>query len=400
MRATHSDAMGPMERMMNASTIGGFSNSSRSTGDPAAGGQSLAPGSRRRRRNDTCRSISRARSSEQAAAPIDLSSGADAAGVDIPLAPVRARHVRGVVINGATGQVAQYAGLRVDQDRAGLMAGSIPDDSGIDPSGSFDLRLFPGTHTLVGTAGTGVGFMTIEVRDADLEGIQIVAMPSFNISGRIVADGPVNGADIGNMRISLLRDAGVGATSTPSYSLPRPDGSFVVDATPGDFRLNVAPLLNLAPRPPGPPNLRVPPSLQNAYVKSIRLGEVDVLNSGLRLQGAPAGQLEIVIGTTPGALEGRVVNDSQPAGPGITVVLLPDVRRRTDLHKTATTDPSGRFRIDRVPPGDYRVFAWQEIGDGAWQDPDFMQGQESRGTPVRIGDGATTTLQLTVIPQR
>ena len=58
--------------------------------------------------------------SEQAAAPIDLSSGADAAGVDIPLAPVRARHVRGVVINGATGQVAQYAGLKVDQDRAGL----------------------------------------------------------------------------------------------------------------------------------------------------------------------------------------------------------------------------------------------------------------------------------------
>ncbi len=340
--------------------------------------------------------------SEQTAAPIDLSSGADAAGVDIPLAPVRARHVRGVVINGATGQVAQYAGLRVDQNGAGLMARSIPDDGGIDPSGSFDLLLFPGTHTLVGTAGTGVGFTTVEVRDADLDGIQIVAMPSFNISGRIVADGPVNGADVGNMRISLLRDVGVGvgASSTPSYSLPRPDGSFVVEATPGDFRVNVAPLLNLTARPPGPPNFRVPQSLQNAYVKSIRLGDVDVLNGGLRLQGAPAGQLEIVIGTAPGAFEGRVVNESQPAGAGITVVLLPDVRRRTDLYKTATTDPSGRFRIDRVPPGDYRAFAWEEIGDGAWQDPDFMQGHESRGAAVRIDDGATTTLQLTVIPQR
>ena len=244
----------------------------------------------------------------------------------------------------------------------------------------------------MGTAGTGVGFMTIEVRDADLEGIQIVAMPSFNISGRIVADGPVNGADVGNLRISLLRDVGVGATSTPSYSLPRPDGSFVVEATPGDFRLNVAPLLNLAARPPGPPNFRVPPSLQNAYVKSIRLGDVDVLNGGLRLQGAPAGQLEIVIGTAPGALEGRVFNDSQTAGPGVTVVLLPDVRRRTDLYKTATTDPSGRFRIDRVPPGDYRAFAWQEISDGAWQDPDFMQGQEVQRDAGQVGrTDATTT---------
>src|SRR6185295_7294936 len=161
-----------------------------------------------------------------------------------------------------------------------------------------------------------VGFMTIEVRDADLEGIQIVAMPSFNISGRIVADGPVDGADVGNMRISLLRDGGVGATSTPSYSQPRPDGSFVVEATPGDFRLNVAPILNLAPRPPGPPNFPVPASLAHAYVKSIRLGEIDVLNSGLRLQGAPAGQLDVVIGTAPGAVDGTVFNDNQTAGPG------------------------------------------------------------------------------------
>ena len=238
--------------------------------------------------------------SEQAASPVDLSSGADAAGVDIPLTPVRARRVRGVVINGATGQVAQYAGLKVDQGNGpGAMAGTFPDDTAIDPNGSFDLLLFPGTHTLVGTAGTGVGFVTIEVRDADLEGIQIVAMPSFNISGRIVADGPVNSADLENIRISLLRDGGVGATSSPSYSHPRPDGSFVVEATPGDFRLNVAPILNLAARPPGPPNFQVPPSLQHAYVKSIRLGDVDVLNSGLRLQGAPAGQLEIVIGTAP-----------------------------------------------------------------------------------------------------
>jgi hypothetical protein len=125
-------------------------------------------------------------------------------------------------------------------------------------------------------------------------------------------------------------------------------------------------------------------------VKSIRLGDVDVLNGGLRLLGAPAGQLEIVIGTAPGALEGSVFNDSQTAGPGVSVVLLPDVRRRTDLYKTTTTDPSGRFRIDRVPPGDYRAFAWQEISEGAWLDPDFMQGQEARGTPVRVVEAGAT----------
>jgi hypothetical protein len=404
--ATHQSAKSPMERMMDGTGTfsgGGGSgqgfNTVRSTGDPAAAVQLFQQIEREGQREDRYVPIFFPGTiSEQAASPVDLSSGADAAGVDIPLSPVRARHVRGVVINGATGQVAQYAGLKVDQGNGpGSLPGTFPDDSAIDPNGSFDLLLFPGPHTLVGTAGTGVGFVTIEVRDADLEGIQIVAMPSFNIAGRIAADGPVNSEDVGNIRISLLRDGGVGATSSPSYSLPRPDGSFVVEATPGDFRLNVAPILNLAGRPPGPPNFQVPPSLQRAYVKSIRLGDADVLNSGLRLQGAPAGQLEIVIGTAPSVVEGSVFNDGQTAGPGVTVVLLPDVRRRTDLYKTTTTDPSGQFRIDRVPPGDYRAFAWQEIGDGAWQDPDFMQGQEARGTPVRVAEGSPTSIRLAAI---
>jgi hypothetical protein len=200
------------------------------------------------------------------------------------------------------------------------------------------------------------------------------------------------------MRISLIRDVGVGATSTPSYSLPRPDGSFVVEATPGDFRLNVAPILNLAARTPGPPNFRVPPSLQNAYVKSMRLDDADVLNSGLHLKGPVTAPLEIVIGTTPGVFEGSVSAGGQPAGPGIIVVLVPDVRRRTDLYKTTTTDPAGRFRMDRVPPGNYRAFAWQEVSDGAWQDPDFMQTHEARGVAVPISEGSTTNIQLTMIP--
>jgi hypothetical protein len=403
--ATHQSAKSPMERMMDSA--GSFSgggngqgfNMVRSTGDPAAAVQLFQQIEREGPSEDRYVPVFFPGTiNEQAASPVDLSAGTDAAGVDIPLTPVRARHVRGVVVNGATGQVAQYAGLKVDQGTLGGPGpGAFPDDSVIDPNGSFDLLLFPGPHTLVGTAGTGVGFVTIEVRDADLEGIQILAMPSFNISGRLVADGAVSSADLENVRISLLRDGGVGATSSPSYSLPRADGSFVVEATPGDFRLNIAPILNLATRAPGPPNIRVPPSLQGAYVKSIRLGDIDVLNGGLRLQGAPAGQLEVVIGTAPGAVEGSVFTDGQTAGPGVTVVLLPDVRRRTDLYKITATDPSGRFRIDRVPPGDYRMFAWQEISDGSWQDPEFMQAQEPRGTPVRVVEGRAASVALTEI---
>ena len=423
-RATHPDAQGPMERMMGASGFvsmffstarPGF-NVVRSTGDPAAASLPLTQPAETQPVERYMPVYFPGTIAEQAALVVDLSPGADAGGVDIPLAPVRARHVRGVVINGATGQLAQYAGLEVDGSDVGRAPppGFFARDAlKIDPEGSFDLTLFPGPHTLMGTAGTGVGYAFVDVGDADIEGVQIIAIPAVNIAGWIVVEGPLDqkapggsvpSADLEDLRISLRRDLPV--QSSPSlfappdnnvhYSLPRPDGSFVVEATPGDLQVSVAPLLNLTSRPNvNPP---VPASLQHAYVKSVRLGDVDVLNSGLRLQGSVAGSLEIVIGTATGVFEGGVSADGQPAGPGTTVVLMPDVRRRTDLYKTTTTDPAGRFHMENVPPGSYRAFAWQDVSDGAWHDPDFMPAHEARGATVAISEGRTTNIQLTVIP--
>jgi hypothetical protein len=417
--ATHPDAKGPAERMIEVIGVGIFSgdgarprfNLVRSTGDPAADGRpGFEPGLETQPQERYMPVYFPGTIAEQGASALDLSGGADAGGVDIALAPVRARRVRGVVINGATGQLAQYAGLSVDgRDirRADPLPGFAKDALRIDREGSFDLTLFPGPHTLMGTAGTGVGYAFVEVGDADVDGVQIIAIPAVNIAGRVVADGPLPSADLEDLRISLRRDLPVQTTPSPmrspdnnaDYSLPRPDGSFVVEATPGDLRVNIAPILNRASRVPGFPNLPVPASLQRVYVKSVRLGDVDVLNNGLHLEGPVAGTLEIVIGTTPGAFEGSVLSDGQPAASGVTVVLVPDVRRRTDLYKTGTTDSSGRFHLDGVAPGKYRAFAWQEITDGAWHDPEFMQAHEARGATVAIGEGATTETRLTVIPQ-
>jgi hypothetical protein len=413
--ATHPDAKGPAERMMDVMGVGFFSGGSagprfslvRSTGDAAADGRPASQLGLETQPGERYMPVYFPGTiAEQAALVVELSAGTDARSVDIPLAPVHARHVRGVVINGATGQLAQYAGLEVDGSDVGRAPppGFSRDALKIDPDGSFDLTLFPGPHTLMGTAGTGVGYAFVDVADADIEGVQIVAIPAVNIAGRIVADGPVPSADLGDLRISLRRDLPVQSSpslfarpdNTVTYSLPRPDGSFVVEAIPGDLQISIAPLLNLTSRPNvNPP---APASLQHAYVKSVRLGDIDVLNNGLRLQGPVAASLEIVIGTTNGAFGGTVLTGSLSAGPGVTVALLPDLRRRTDLYKTATTDPAGRFQIEHVPPGNYRAFAWQDVSDGAWYDPDFMSAHEARGATVPISEGSTTNLQLTVIP--
>jgi hypothetical protein len=63
-----------------------------------------------------------------------------------------------------------------------------------------------------------------------------------------------------------------------------------------------------------------------------------------------------------------------------------------------TTDLAGRYTIDRIAPGDYIVFSWEEVEEGAWMDTEFMKKYENRGKHIRINEGAGQTLNLTAIP--
>jgi hypothetical protein len=51
-----------------------------------------------------------------------------------------------------------------------------------------------------------------------------------------------------------------------------------------------------------------------------------------------------------------------------------------------------------VAAGTFTALAWEDVEDGAWQDPDFVRPFETRGSTVRIREGAEETIQLTVIP--
>jgi hypothetical protein len=39
------------------------------------------------------------------------------------------------------------------------------------------------------------------------------------------------------------------------------------------------------------------------------------------------------------------------------------------------------------------------VSDGAWQDPEFMRANENLGTPIRIAEGTTGAVRLTLIPR-
>ena len=330
---------------------------------------------------------------EQTASGIDLREAADFAGVNFVVAPVRARHVRGVVIDGITGKPAQYGNITLPKDLDALPTKEVEVDR---ETGTFDMLLFPGSHTLTASSASGEGYATFTLGDADIENLTIPTTPVFSIPGRIVVEGgPISGAALEALHLTLRREPPRGEPSTTAYDTPLPDGSFTLSASAGDFRINIAPILNVTSQRYAPPLWA---ALQNAYVKSIRLGNVDALNGTLHLDRPPSTPLEVVIATNPGALNGQVVRSGPGPVADIPVLLLPDIRRRNELYRTTTTDVSGRFHFDRVPPGDYKVFSWETVEDGAWYDAEFMRTNESRGMPVRIGEGRTETARIEVIP--
>jgi hypothetical protein len=182
------------------------------------------------------------------------------------------------------------------------------------------------------------------------------------------------------------------------YSTVLPNGSLTLTASRGDFRLNVSPLLNVPGAFPVPAR-QTPGTRSNLYVKSVRLGNADVLNGGLHFDDRPDAPLEIVIGTTPGSLDGVVINQNHQPVASVAVLLLPDLPRRgrMDLYRTVSSDANGRFSIEQVPPGDYVAFAWDGIDTGEWQNPEFVAQYEARGTRIRVRDDARTTVELTAL---
>ena len=82
------------------------------------------------------------------------------------------------------------------------------------------------------------------------------------------------------------------------------------------------------------------------------------------------------------------------------MALVPDTAHRgtRGLYKSATTDQYGRFDIKGIAPGDFKLFAWEDIDDGAYEDSEFLKRFEERGERASIRGRSHTSYQLKLIP--
>jgi hypothetical protein len=228
----------------------------------------------------------------------------------------------------------------------------------------------------------GKTYMTrqpVEVGDGDVEGITLSIVPGVAIRGHMTWEG----------KPSLEKDELI-VTPEP---IDTPFGYH------GPSRADANNVFSLKDMSEGPYRLQVEGQSKDCYVKEVRYGETSALKDGFVVTRGEAKSLEIVVSSRGARVQGTVLDvDGLPLA-GVSVALVPELARRDDfrLYKTANTDQYGHFELRGVPPGEYKVFSWEEVEADAWQDPEFLKPFEVEGERVNLNDDDQIKVKITAI---
>ncbi|MEE8201038.1 MAG: carboxypeptidase-like regulatory domain-containing protein [Candidatus Acidoferrales bacterium] len=319
------------------------------------------------------------------AVPVGVRAGEEVRAIDFTLVPSGAVRIRGRVFNAVIGRPGRGALVMLYPRESGVSRFAVRSRVYVDdPQGNFEISgVIPGSYNLQAfwsdSENQYVGRLPLEVGTLDIEGINIVISPGVRLSGRVRVEGNPQ---------SKLSDLSVGLESLEKGFIlnraeVRTDGSFVLpNVSVGDYRVK---LENMP---------------EDWYLKSARLDGQDVLERGIEITTGQAGSLELVLSSAAGRIDGPVLDADREPIPAAYVVLVPDRRRRdrTELYKITTTDQYGQFTLRGIAPGEYTLFAWEEIEVGAYYDPDLLRRYEKSGQSVRVREADHLSLQLELIP--
>jgi hypothetical protein len=320
---------------------------------------------------------------------IDLKPGDEFSGADLTVRPAEVLRVRGRVLNGVTGSPMKEMVTTIHALDPALGGDSdIGNFSGFARGdGTYQgTNLIPGRYVVVafGTAPFDHrqwgGIREIELTDSSLNGMDVRVFPGEDIQGEM---GMADGGRLPEraIRVALIPRIWLGGRLTGGEV--NADGSFLVgEATPGTYDVRV---------------MGLPP---NYYVKSARMGTLDVLENGIKIGGGgSSGALVVQLSAAAAQLDGTVTDSLGKAACGGDVVLIPEGTRRArdENYLSGPIDPSGHFAIHGIAAGDYRAFAWEDVRAVTYREPGVMEQIEGLGTRVHFDEGDKQTLKLQLI---
>jgi protocatechuate 3,4-dioxygenase beta subunit len=359
---------------------------------------------------------------------IDLQPGMDLPSVDLTLeAKPRTFKARGKIVDSRTSQspvrtsvfvVSQMPGLDPKADSFGSLDVSSLNYDG--KTGNFEIRdLLPGTYSIVaivtdmsvpgepGPAGQSSGLLPVNVTSSDIDDLTITVAPAGTIPGRVRIDGQLPAQMAIDRLLVRLVPAGTNVQTSLSGMMAKvlsqnPPGIVAADGTfrlsniiPGDYRLEF--YLPIGNGTGGPQYGTM--QAANVYIKDARMDGVDALNAPIHFSGSVNNGLEITLAFGRGRVEVTVTDARlQPVSSGRVVAVPERARFRVDLFRSLSTDENGRSAFPALPPGDYKIFAWESIEEYGWFDPDLLARSEGRAASVHVSASATQAVTVQITP--
>jgi hypothetical protein len=243
------------------------------------------------------------------------------------------------------------------------------------PPGEY--TLFPVVKDSEGQSYTAR--ISVDVAEEKVENLSAALSPPVEVRGRITVDGkaPPEGSTIGRVfltSIDGLPESLLAASGSAARVPADPKtGEFVIPhVTAGRYAVGFATALQPA----------------SAYVADIRHAGNSVFDVGITIGAEQPEPLEVAVRTEGLSLVGTVF-DPPLLNPisRATVVLVPAAnsrRKNFALYRTTTSLRDGTFSLYGIAPGEYKVFAWESVTAGAWENEDFLRRFEDRGTTVRL----------------
>jgi hypothetical protein len=207
--------------------------------------------------------------------------------------------------------------------------------------------------------------------------VTIPLEPGIDLAGSFTIEG-LGARQHPDTYVTLVPGDGLPWRGGPLRATVNKDGTFrVTNVPPGVWDIDPGPI------PPG------------GYLKSMRLGDQDVLTEEMVITSETGAPLRIVVSTQGATVEGSVTNFRRAV-----VLLAPEGRFRavTSFYRLTTSDEEGHFEIKGATPGAYKLYAFEELDANAIEDPEFLKPLESFGAPVVLREGQSTSQDLTPIP--
>ena len=373
-------------------------------------------------------------SDARSAAVITVTEGLEFTGADIELRPPSTFKVAGRLVSSLPARDGQQTATAstfflFPIDLTHLLEGAVPASANAATTpGLFEIQgVRPGTYDLVATVpdNTGRPFpgrVRIDVGSQDLEGVTLAINPGVEVKARVMLDGKFVEAPLS---VAPPRNVSILPVLTPGGAIapPAPQPSVTVSSVPG-----VVPIVQLRSREinPSPFDSYVGPSVTSdpsgvfvypgvpqgvysvvasgvpdgVYVADIRAGGIGIYDDGLIVGDRAPEMIDVILNSGAVSIQGTVRDAEARAVTSATVVLVPAPARRKNpmLYRTMRVSGNGEFKLNNVPPGQYKLFAWETIPNGAYMNAAFLSKHEARGLSVNLLTGGNLSFDLTVIP--